>query len=139
MGYPNIVPADWWETELGWRNFFEHIPAVQLNHRLLAYSTGVPYMCALYVCLCVCHSMVSFACMYTCVCVCVRACVCVCVCVCVSACVCNSSQDAVYMCVSRVFCFGMYDQCFFFELFLLLIHVLGKCSASGGNGGRHGA
>ena len=53
MGYPNIVPADWWETELGWRNFFEHIPAVQLNHRLLAYSTGVPYMCALYVCLCV--------------------------------------------------------------------------------------
>eukprot|EP00802_Teleaulax_amphioxeia_P007330 Tamp_07336.p1 GENE.Tamp_07336~~Tamp_07336.p1 ORF type:complete len:318 (+),score=49.41 Tamp_07336:388-1341(+) len=41
MGYPNIVPADWWETELGWRNFFEHIPAVQLNHRLLAYSTAL--------------------------------------------------------------------------------------------------
>ena len=39
--YPNIVPTDWWEEKLGWRNFFEHIPTVQLNHRLLAYSTAL--------------------------------------------------------------------------------------------------
>jgi cytochrome c oxidase assembly protein subunit 15 len=36
-----MVPTDWWEEKLGWRNVFEHIPAVQLNHRLLAYSTAL--------------------------------------------------------------------------------------------------
>ena len=105
MGYPNIVPADWWETELGWRNFFEHIPAVQLNHRLLAYSTGVPYMCALYVCLCVCHSM-GVLCLYVymcvCVCACVRLCVCVCVCVCVCMRVQLQSRCRVYVCFTCV-------------------------------------
>lgn len=40
MGYPNFIPNDWWEDKLGWRNMFENIPTVQLNHRLLAYSTA---------------------------------------------------------------------------------------------------
>ncbi|EKX49522.1 hypothetical protein GUITHDRAFT_104486 [Guillardia theta CCMP2712] len=34
-----FIPKDLWEDRLGWRNFTEHIPAVQFNHRMLAYST----------------------------------------------------------------------------------------------------
>lgn len=34
-----LVPADLFIYEPGWRNFFESVPLVQLNHRLLAYLT----------------------------------------------------------------------------------------------------
>ncbi|MSO73681.1 MAG: heme A synthase [Alphaproteobacteria bacterium] len=34
-----IAPADLFIHEPGWRNFFESVPLVQLNHRLLAYLT----------------------------------------------------------------------------------------------------
>lgn len=34
-----MVPADLFVYEPGWRNFFESVPLVQLNHRLLAYLT----------------------------------------------------------------------------------------------------
>jgi len=34
-----VVPAGYWLSELGYRNFFENIPAVQFDHRLLATAT----------------------------------------------------------------------------------------------------
>lgn len=34
-----MVPADLFIYQPGWRNFFESVPLVQLNHRLLAYLT----------------------------------------------------------------------------------------------------
>ena len=40
MGYPNLIPPDYWDTSLGWRNLCENMGAVQLNHRLLAYTTA---------------------------------------------------------------------------------------------------
>ena len=38
--YLRLCARSRWEEKLGWRNMFENIPTVQLNHRALAYSTG---------------------------------------------------------------------------------------------------
>jgi cytochrome c oxidase assembly protein subunit 15 len=34
-----IVPAEYWELQPPWKNFFENSAAVQFNHRLLAMTT----------------------------------------------------------------------------------------------------
>ena len=34
-----FVPKDYWALEPAWRNFFENIPSVQFNHRLLGITT----------------------------------------------------------------------------------------------------
>lgn len=36
-----IIPAGYWGVEPWWRNLFEHIPAVQFNHRLLGVLTAL--------------------------------------------------------------------------------------------------
>lgn len=36
-----VVPAGYWALDPWWRNLFEHVPAVQFNHRLLGILTAV--------------------------------------------------------------------------------------------------
>lgn len=35
-----VVPPGYWEPTLGWRTVFEHVPAVQFNHRWIAVATA---------------------------------------------------------------------------------------------------
>ena len=36
-----FIPEDYWEADYGWRSLFEHVPAVQFNHRWLAILTAI--------------------------------------------------------------------------------------------------